>query len=52
MKKKKLKTFPTTKYTQNKTYCGDKLINAVRRYTVQVCEVELQMDLVVEHVLA
>lgn len=37
---------------QNRTYCGNKLINTVRRNTVKVCEVELQVDLVVEHVLA
>lgn len=38
--------------TQHRTYCGNKLINTVRSYTVEVCEVELQVDLVVEHVLA
>lgn len=34
------------------TYCGNELIDTVRRHTVEVREVELQVDLVVEHVLA
>lgn len=38
--------------TQHRTYCGNKLVNTVRSHTVEVCEVELQVDLVVEHVLA
>lgn len=39
-------------HMQNKTYCGNKLIHTVRRHTVEVCKVELQVDLIVEHVLA
>lgn len=41
-------------HTQYKhmTYCGNKLIHTVRSHTVEVCEVELKVDLVVEHVLA
>lgn len=34
------------------TYCGNELIYTVRSHAVEVCEVELQVDLVVEHVLA
>ena len=49
-------TFPTSRHpipsTQVSTYCGDELLHAVGRHTVEVCEVELQVDLVVEHVLA
>lgn len=34
------------------TYRHDELLNAVRGHTVQMSEVQLQMDLVVQHVLA
>lgn len=34
------------------TYCSNKLVHTIRSHTMEVCEVELQVDLVVEHVLA
>lgn len=34
------------------TYCGNQLVDAVWCHAVEVSEMELQVDLVVEHVLA
>lgn len=43
---------PHAKYTEYRTHCGNELINAVGCHAVEMCEVKLQVDLVVEHVLA
>lgn len=37
---------------QHKTYCGNEFVDTVGGHAVEVREVELQVDLVVEHVLA
>lgn len=34
------------------TYCGNQLFDTVRSHTVEMSEVKLQVDFVVEHVLA
>lgn len=43
---------PHAKYTEYRTHCGNELINAIGCHAVEMCEVKLQVDLVVEHILA
>lgn len=40
------------KMERSGTYCGNELVDTVGGHAVEVREVELQVDLVVEHVLA